>query len=123
VRFNNGSTVLGTAPLNNTGMATLTTNSLATGSDSITAAYGGDANFGSSTSSVTSVEVVDFAVAASQSSLSVPVGQSVRTTLTVTPEPLNGFNQTVTFTCSGLPAVWDSRASHFMLCSSPGSSV
>ena len=104
VTFNSGSTVLSTAPLNNTGMATLTTNSLATGSDSITAAYSGDANFGSSTSSVTNLEVVDFTVAAGQSSLSVQVGQSVKTTLTVTPEPLNGFNQAVTFACSGLPS-------------------
>lgn len=104
VTFNSGSTVLSTATLNNTGMATLTTSGLASGIDSITAAYGGDANFGSSTSSVTNVEVVDFTVAASQSSLSVPVGQSVQTTLTITPEPLNGFNQVVTFACSGLPS-------------------
>jgi trimeric autotransporter adhesin len=103
VTFTNGSTVLSTAPLSNTGMATLTTNSLATGSDAIAAAYSGDTNFGSSTSSVANVEVVDFTVAAGQSSLSVPVGQSVKTTLTITPEPLNGFNQAVTFACSGLP--------------------
>jgi trimeric autotransporter adhesin len=104
VTFNNGSTVLNTATLNNTGMATFTTSSLATGSDSITAVYSGDANFGSSTSSVTNVEVVDFTVAASPSSLSVPVGQIVKTTLTITPEPLNGFNEAVTFACSGLPS-------------------
>jgi len=103
VTFNNGSVVLGTASLDNSGAAALTTNPLTLGAYSLTATYNGGTTFSSSTSSVANVEVVDFTVTAGQSSLSVPVGQSVKTTLTITPEPLNGFNQAVTFACSGLP--------------------
>jgi hypothetical protein len=47
--------------------------------------------------------VVDFTVAG-QSNLSVVRGQSVQTSLTVTPQPLASFTPTVTFSCSGLPA-------------------
>jgi hypothetical protein len=103
VTFNNGSVVLGTVSLDNSGAAAFTTNPLTLGAYSLTATYNGGTTFSSSTSSVANVEVVDFTVAAGQSSLSVLVGQSVKTTLTITPEPLNGFNQAVTFACSGLP--------------------
>jgi hypothetical protein len=103
VTFNNGSVVLGTVSLDNSGAAAFTTNPLTLGAYSLTATYNGGTTFSSSTSSVANVEVVDFTVAAGQSTLSVLVGQSVKTTLTITPEPLNGFNQAVTFACSGLP--------------------
>ena len=49
VTFSSGGTTLGRAPLVN-GLATLSTATIATGSYSITAAYGGDANFMPSTS-------------------------------------------------------------------------
>jgi YVTN family beta-propeller protein len=49
VTFKDGSTELGTVALNG-GAATLTTSTLAVGSHSITAIYGGDSNFTSSTS-------------------------------------------------------------------------
>jgi Big-like domain-containing protein len=49
VTFNDGTTVLGTGKLSG-GKATLTTSGLALGSHSITASYGGDANFTASTS-------------------------------------------------------------------------
>jgi hypothetical protein len=51
VTFRDGAAVLGTVTLNGAGVATFTTASLAVGSHSITAAYGGDANFSASTSS------------------------------------------------------------------------
>lgn len=44
----------------------------------------------------------NFTLASSPTSLSVGPGQSGTATLSVT--PINGFNATVTFTCSGLPA-------------------
>ena len=44
----------------------------------------------------------DFAFSASPASLTVTAGSSGMSTLTVT--PANGFNQPVTFTCSGLPS-------------------
>jgi LPXTG-site transpeptidase (sortase) family protein len=50
VEFFDGAIRLGTATLNASGQATLTTASLTTGSHTITAAYSGDANFGGSTS-------------------------------------------------------------------------
>ena len=45
-----GSTTLGSGTLNGSGRATLSTNTLAVGSHSITAVYGGDGNFITSTS-------------------------------------------------------------------------
>ena len=50
VTFYNGSTVLGTGTLSAAGMATLTTAALPVGSDTVTAVYAGDSNFGGSTS-------------------------------------------------------------------------
>ncbi|MGA9809968.1 MAG: FG-GAP-like repeat-containing protein [Candidatus Sulfotelmatobacter sp.] len=49
ITFHNGSAVLGTGPLSG-GIASLMTSSLAAGIDTITASYGGDGNFGVSTS-------------------------------------------------------------------------
>ena len=51
VTFRNGGSVLGTQTLNSAGVATLTTSSLATGTPSITAEYGGDVDFNGSVSS------------------------------------------------------------------------
>jgi autotransporter-associated beta strand protein len=51
VTFQEGSTILGTGPLDTTGLATFTISILAAGTHTITAAYGGDAGFASSTSS------------------------------------------------------------------------
>jgi hypothetical protein len=50
VTFKNGSTTLGTGTVSS-GIATYSTSTLAVGSNSITAAYGGDTNDNSSTSS------------------------------------------------------------------------
>lgn len=105
VSFLNGTTVLGTAPLNS-GTATLTVASLPAGSSSVTAAYSGDSNFSVSTSPAVPVTVtaavVDFSVSASPTSRSVYMGQSASYTLTIT--PTGGFHLPVTLTCSQLPA-------------------
>ena len=50
VTFKDGPSTLGTATLNGSGQAMFTTSTLAAGSHSITASYGGDANFKGSTS-------------------------------------------------------------------------
>jgi hypothetical protein len=50
VTFKDGATTLGTGTLNASGQATFTITTLAVGSHSITATYGGDANFTASTS-------------------------------------------------------------------------
>ena len=52
VTFFNGATSLGTGNLNGAQVATLTTSALPVGADSITAAYGGDANNAGSTSAI-----------------------------------------------------------------------
>jgi Bacterial Ig-like domain (group 3) len=64
VTFSDGGTVLGTAALDGSGHATLTTSSLAVGADAITASYGGDANLMSATSAPTTA--VSVAKAGSQ---------------------------------------------------------
>lgn len=100
---------LGTAPLNAQGVAVLTTSSLSVGSHSITAHYSGDSNFTSSLSPAISEQVTslpgtpDFSIVASPSTATVKAGGSATFSFTVT--PVNGFNQTVNFSCAGLPAL------------------
>jgi subtilase family serine protease len=94
---------LGTGTLNSSGVATLTSSTLAGASYSITATYGGDTNFSGSTSSAVPYNVQDFKIAANPTTVSVTApGQSGTTTLTIT--PLGGFSQAVTYTCTGLPS-------------------
>ena len=106
VNFLNGGTTVGTAALNASGIAAFTTTTLPMGTLSITAAYGGSGSFAQSTSSVATVTVQplppDFSIAASPTTLSMAPGGTGTSTVTIT--PLNGFNSTVTFTCSGLPS-------------------
>ncbi len=104
VTFMDGTIALGTGSLTASAQATYSTSSLSTGSHSITSVYGGDANFAGSTSAALTQTVTgpSFSVSFSPTSVSVSPGQSGTTTITVTPQ--NGFNQTVSFACSGLPA-------------------
>jgi subtilase family serine protease len=93
---------LGSATLNSSGMAVFTTSTLAGSTYSITANYSGDTNFASSTSSAVPYSVKYFNVSANPTTVAVTApGQSGSTTLTVT--PLGGFNQIVTYNCTGLP--------------------
>ena len=106
VNFLDGTTVIGSGTLNGSGVATYSTSTLATGSQSISAAYQGNSNFAASTSSTVSVQVnvgtADFSLAASPASQTISPGQT--TTYTATLGPLNGFNQSVTLACTGAPA-------------------
>ena len=103
VTFLNGTTTLGTGPLNATGTANYTTTALPVGTDSITAQYGGDTVFASSTSAVVSVVVgtPNFSLSLSPASVSIAGGGSGSTTITAT--PAFGFASAITFACSGLP--------------------
>lgn len=105
VTFLDGTTALG-APvtLDGTGTATLTSTTLPVGTDSITAQYGGDTVFASSTSVAVSVVVgaPNFSLSLSPTSVSVASGASGTTTITAT--PVFGFASAITFACSGLPA-------------------
>jgi hypothetical protein len=104
VTFLNGTTTLGTGMLNASGTATLATSFPTTGSFSLTAAYGGDTNFNSSTSTaLTQVISVasSFAVADAPASLTIVHGSSGSTVITAT--PTGGFTGTLTFACGTLP--------------------
>jgi hypothetical protein len=103
VTFVDGSTTLGPGTLS-AGVAMYSTSSLTAGSHSITAQYGGDGNYAGSTSSSLTQMVVapSYALSASPSSLTIAQGGSGSATLTVT--PVGGFNQSLSLTCSGLPA-------------------
>ncbi len=99
VTFMDGSTALGTVPLNG-GLATLTTATLAIGTHTITAQYAGDSNFHSSTSTAVSELVTatpDFTFGSSSPTATVTAGNAAQFSFGVTPS--NGYNGTVTFTC------------------------
>jgi len=102
--FNNGSTTaFGSATVQN-GVASFATTSLPGGTDNVTASYLGDASHASSTSSATVVAVTapDFTLGAAPTSGSVVAGHTT-TGVTVTVTPVNGFNQVVSFSCTGAP--------------------
>jgi hypothetical protein len=86
------------------GAAGYSTSGLAVGAHSITAVYGGDSNYSGSTSSAVNLTVQalvpSFTIGESPSSGSVTAGATAQTSITVT--PVNGFNQQVSFACSGL---------------------
>ena len=106
VTFLDGTAALGQVSLNGSGQATYATSSLAAGTHAITAVYGGSSTLAASTSSAFNVTIQavpgDFAVSLSPASGSVSAGNSVTTVVGITPD--NGFSQTVSFSCSGLPS-------------------
>jgi len=82
VTFRDGSATLGTSTLNSSDIATFSTSSLAAGNHSLTASYGGDANFIASASAVVNQQVVcGLSVAVSPST--VALGGSITVTGTV----------------------------------------
>jgi Bacterial Ig-like domain (group 3)/MBG domain (YGX type) len=112
VTFNSGSTILGTGTLNTTGVATLSTAALPTGSDAVSASYAALGNFAGSASPTTTITVkgasqtitfpaiasrvygsAPFAVTASSS-----LGSSYQVTITVLsgPATISGGLVTVT---------------------------
>ena len=103
VKFNNGSTLLGSVTLNSSGTATFSSSALTANQYSITAIYSGDSNYRGSSSNAGMLDVVDFQIGANPSTITVGApGQSGSATVTIT--PLDGFNQSLSMTCSGLPA-------------------
>jgi hypothetical protein len=96
VTFMDGSATLGTGTLGN-GIVTYSTSALAGGSHSITASYGGNSNYNSSTSSVLTqaVNKANSTVALASGTNPSVYGSSVTLTATVTPATATG---TVTFT-------------------------
>ncbi|GAA3759405.1 hypothetical protein GCM10022270_17210 [Terriglobus aquaticus] len=106
VQFTSGSSVLGSAPVDATGSATFSLNTLPAGSQTITAVYSGDANYTGSSATVTEV-VADFtlAVAANTSGTQSVLRGSVGTYhFTVSPTVAATLVGPVSFTLTGLPA-------------------
>jgi hypothetical protein len=100
VTFFDSSTNLGSAALNSSGQASLGTSSLAVGTHSITAQYGGDTNFTASTSSALSQVITpqpDYSLSANPTSQTVSPGSGAAYAITLTPS--NGYDGTVTFAC------------------------
>jgi large repetitive protein len=69
VSFLDGATTIGSAPLNGSGIATLTTSSLLFGAHSLSAVYSGDTNHATSTSSTMTQQILQVAGLALSSSL------------------------------------------------------
>jgi Pro-kumamolisin, activation domain/Bacterial Ig-like domain (group 3) len=109
ITFFAGSASIGTAfPAgpNSDATASITTNALPTGVNSITAKYAGVTDYAPSTAPAITINVTlqpDFAVSASPSPISVTSpGQSATTTVTIAGS--NGFSGVTSFACSGLPS-------------------
>jgi len=108
VTFFDGSKALGSVALDSKDMATFTTNSMVTGSHSITAQYSGDANFqaaGSQAVDQVVTSVPDYSLLPSPDSNSVVPGSAASYTVSLT--PINGYNGAVSFACpaaSSLPS-------------------
>jgi Bacterial Ig-like domain (group 3)/FG-GAP-like repeat len=107
VSFLDGTTQIGSASPNGSGVATFSTSTLAMGTHNITAVYGGDSNFNGSTSAAASVVVTNSGFSLSSSVLSpasVAPGGSGQSTITIT--PAGGLNpSTVNLSCSVSPVV------------------
>jgi hypothetical protein len=86
VTFKDGVNTLGTGTLNGSGQATFATSALALGSHSITAVYGGDTSFASSTSATVAQVIVQGASSSTLASSANPsaAGAAVTFTATVT---------------------------------------
>jgi Bacterial Ig-like domain (group 3)/FG-GAP-like repeat len=105
VTFTSGSTTLGTVALSG-GSATYATSSLtATGMQTITVSYSGDANTQASSASLSQVVNAAFTLApdgGGNTTLTVKAGQTVSAPINVTGAA--GFSGAVAFACTGLPA-------------------
>jgi hypothetical protein len=102
--------LLGTASLNSAGVATLSTASMAAGSYSMTAQYGGNSSFDASTSSplsetVTAAGVVaGINVTASTPTLTIGSGSSTSDAEALTLTAVGGYSGTITMACANLPS-------------------
>ena len=94
-------TLIGTANLNASGQASLTTQTTAFPSYSFYAVYPGDSNFSSSTSALNS-PAPNFTVVPLTASVTTPQGTVATLSTNIT--PLYNYSGTISATCSGLPA-------------------
>jgi hypothetical protein len=107
VQFYDGGAALGSPVTLASGSAMYASSTLAQGSHMITATYSGDGTYATSTSpavtqTVNAATNGDFGVSVTPSSLTVTAGQSGNFSVAVA--PVSGSTQTVSLSCSGLPA-------------------
>jgi hypothetical protein len=110
VTFLIGTTVLGSAPVNSSGVAMLTPNPFS-GTETVTASYGGDTVHGASVSQpiqVTGVPI-GFLISVTPSTLTIPTGQNATVSVALT--SVSGFADTIGLGCATLPAVVNCRFS------------
>ncbi|MHB8301715.1 MAG: Ig-like domain repeat protein [Acidobacteriaceae bacterium] len=103
VSFLSGAAVLGQAPVNNSGVATLSTSWLAAGSYALTAQFKGNSGFMPSTSTAVTENVGTPSVTLllSASALTVTAGSAASEALTIT--SAGGYSGTVRIACNNLP--------------------
>jgi hypothetical protein len=102
VQFLNGSTLLGSSPLNNQGVATYITSALPAGISTINAIYVGDQDFtGSMAALAQQVTAPDFSLKSSATQLSLVAGHAAQVTITLT--PVGGYTGMTNFSCTGAP--------------------
>jgi pimeloyl-ACP methyl ester carboxylesterase len=122
--FSDSGTTLGVANLSGS-VATLTVSTLAVGSNSITAVYGGDGNFNSVSSTAVSETVEDFTLATggSGSSQTVQPGGTATYTLPMSPSGGTTFPAAVAFSVSGLPTGFTATFSPASLAAGSGATT
>jgi len=100
--FLDGTATVGTAALDANGNAVLAIKTLAGGPHNITATYPGDSVLTPSTSNVIAEQVMDYALQAFPTAITVRSGLASAGNVDLV--PLGGFNQTVQLACTNLPA-------------------
>lgn len=106
VTFLDGNTAIGSAPLN-AGQATISVSTLAKGTHSISAVYGGSAGFTSVTSPPAMLQVEDFSLnlaSGSVTSVSVAPGGTATYKLVFAPVGTKTFPQAIQLSATGLPS-------------------
>ena len=104
VTFYNGTTSLGTAPLDSTGAATLTPNLTSGVNYSIDAVYSGDPDHSASTSQTLTVSGTPVGFGVSVTPATVTMATSQNATVTVTLTSYANFTDTIGLGCASLPA-------------------
>jgi sugar lactone lactonase YvrE len=100
VTITDNSTSLGNAPVNASGVATLTV-TLTGGSHALVAVYNGDANFATFSSATINAQLANFTVSSQPANATIRTGQM--TTFTISITPAAGFTSPVTLSCSNVP--------------------
>ena len=104
ITFTNGSTVIGSSPINTSGAATINITLDANITENIVATYNGDVSYASSASLATSVTggpATQFTLTLNPSSVSIQSKQHI--VIQVSAASINGFTDTLLYGCLGLP--------------------